>query len=173
VSISVNLSRRQLADPDLVPHLERTLAATGLDPAALTLEITESVIMHDADAARQVLAAIRRCGVRLAIDDFGSGYSSLSCLHKFPLDELKIDRGFVHDPDDARRDAAAVVQAIVTLAQNLGMTVAAEGLETPEQVAFLQAVGCDHGQGYFFAKPLPPGEAEHFLTSPLKPHVAA
>ncbi|HSI33661.1 MAG TPA: EAL domain-containing protein [Tepidisphaeraceae bacterium] len=162
--VSINLSRRQLTDPDLIGHLRRVLAATGVDPAAVKLEITESAIMGDTDAARAVLEAIKRTGVRLSMDDFGTGYSSLSCLHRFPLDELKIDRSFIANLE-GRSDAAAVVQSIVTLAHNLGMGVVAEGLEKPEQAAFLQAVDCDFGQGYLFARPLDPAAAEQVLRA--------
>ena len=158
LTVSVNVSRRQLGDPGLLPAVERALATNRLDPAAVVLEITESVMMEEADAAAGVLARLREIGVRLSMDDFGTGYSSLACLHKFPLDELKVDRAFVRNLLD-QRDAAAVVHAIVTLAHNLGMRVVAEGLETPEQVAFLQALDCDLGQGYLFAKPLPAATA--------------
>jgi diguanylate cyclase (GGDEF)-like protein/PAS domain S-box-containing protein len=162
VTVSVNVSRRQLADAELVPHLQRVLAETRLDPSLIKLEITESVIMDDPEAAGEVLGRIKALGVRLSMDDFGTGYSSLSCLHRFPLDELKVDRSFILNLED-RRDAAAVVQAIVTLAHNLEMRVVAEGLEKPEQVAFLQAVDCDYGQGYLFAKPLPAVAAETLI----------
>jgi diguanylate cyclase (GGDEF)-like protein/PAS domain S-box-containing protein len=164
VSMNVNVSRRQFEDPDLLPHLHRVLAETAIDPARLTLEITESVIMHEPTAAGATLRRIKDAGVRLAMDDFGTGYSSLSCLHQFPLDELKVDRGFVCDVE-ARRDAAAVVHAIVGLAHNLGMSVVAEGLERMEQVAFLQALDCDYGQGYLFSKPLEAQAAEAFWTT--------
>jgi len=162
--VSINLSRRQLTDPDVVGHLGRVLAATGVDPGAVKLEITESAIMGDTEAARAVLEAIKRTGVLLSMDDFGTGYSSLSCLHRFPLDELKVDRSFIANLE-GRSDAAAVVQSIVTLAHNLGMDVVAEGLEKPEQAAFLQAVDCDYGQGYLFARPLDPGAAEEVLRA--------
>ena len=109
----------------------------------------------------------RKLGVRLEMDDFGTGYSSLSFLHRFPLDGLKIDRSFVSHT--TRRDYAAVLHAIVTLARNLGMSVVAEGLETAEQVVLLQALECDDGQGYHFSRPLPAAEAEQFIrTSPWR-----
>ncbi|HEX8913424.1 MAG TPA: bifunctional diguanylate cyclase/phosphodiesterase, partial [Humisphaera sp.] len=164
LTMSVNLSRRQLADPGLVPAVERALAETGADPGAVKLEVTESAVMGDPEAARRVLVAVKATGVRLSMDDFGTGYSSLSCLHRFPLDELKLDRSFVANLE-GRRDAAAVVSAVVGLAHNLGLRVVAEGLESPEQVAFLQAVDCDHGQGYLFAKPLPADAAEAYLAA--------
>ncbi|HEX8915506.1 MAG TPA: EAL domain-containing protein, partial [Humisphaera sp.] len=162
VTMAINVSRRQLADARFVPLVRAVLAETAVDPAAVKLEITESVIMDDTEAARATLAALKACGVRLSMDDFGTGYSSLSCLHRFPIDVLKVDRSFIVNLE-GRRDAAAVVSAIVGLARNLGMTVVAEGLETPEQVAFLQAVDCDYGQGYYFAKPLSAEDAERML----------
>ncbi|MDB5304231.1 MAG: hypothetical protein JWM97_1780, partial [Phycisphaerales bacterium] len=164
VTMSINLSRRQLGDPGLLLLLERVFEETGLDPGAVKLEITESIIMDDAEAAREILAAIKAMGVKLAMDDFGTGHSSLSCLHRFPIDVLKIDRSFILN-FEGQRDAAAVVQAIVTLAHNLGMAVVAEGLETPEQVAFLQALDCDYGQGFLFSKPVPADVAENLFRS--------
>jgi diguanylate cyclase (GGDEF)-like protein/PAS domain S-box-containing protein len=155
--MNVNLSRRQLGDPDLVPHLRRVLAETGVDPADVGLEVTESAVMDDAEAACRVLAAVKATGVRLSIDDFGTGYSSFSCLHRFPLDELKIDRSFVATAS-GRRDYAAVIQAMVQLAHNLGVRVVAEGVEHADQVAMLQALDCDLAQGYYFRKPLPAEE---------------
>ena len=163
-SVSVNLSRKQFGDSELTSHLERVLQSTNIDASSIKLEITESVVMDDGDAAKLVLERITQLGVKLSMDDFGTGYSSLSCLHKFPLDELKVDRAFVQDIS-ARRDVAAVVHAVVELAHHLGINVVAEGLETPEQVAFLQGLDCDYGQGYLFAKPLSASAAEAFATS--------
>jgi EAL domain-containing protein (putative c-di-GMP-specific phosphodiesterase class I) len=140
------------------------MAEHRVDPASLKLEITESSIMEDVEAAGQVLKQIRSLGVSLHIDDFGTGYSSLSCLHQFPLDGLKIDRSFILN-GTGRRDYVAVIQAIVTLAHNLKMRVVAEGLETAEQVAMLQVMDCDYGQGYYFAPPLSPQGAEEFIRS--------
>jgi EAL domain-containing protein (putative c-di-GMP-specific phosphodiesterase class I) len=129
------------------------------------LEITESALMEDAEAALPLLSQIQALGVKLQMDDFGTGYSSLGCLHRFPLHGLKIDRSFVMTTS-ARRDYAAVIQAIITLARNLGIEVVAEGVETAEQVALLQALDCEFGQGYYFAKPLPPEEAQKMLPAP-------
>jgi diguanylate cyclase (GGDEF)-like protein/PAS domain S-box-containing protein len=164
LSVSVNVSRRQLSDPDLVAEVRRALATGRVEPGAVKLEITESAIVQDEDAARRTLAELRAAGVRIAMDDFGTGYSSLGCLHRFPIDVLKVDRSFVRNVSD-RRDAAAV-HAIVGLAHNLGMTVVAEGVEHQEQVAFLQGLGCDYGQGYLFAKPLPAADAAAFIAAP-------
>src|SRR6202030_2177430 len=109
--MSINVSRRQLSSPDLVSHLRRVLTSTGVPPASLRLEITESVMMADGESAAQTLATLRQTGAKIAMDDFGTGYSSLSCLHKFPIDVLKIDRSFVQDME-TRRHAAGVGHAI-------------------------------------------------------------
>jgi diguanylate cyclase (GGDEF)-like protein/PAS domain S-box-containing protein len=173
LTINVNVSRRQLAAPGFVGHVRAALAAAGgPPPELLKLEITESIVMDDSIAARAVLDDIRTLGVRLQMDDFGTGYSSLSCLSKLPLDGLKIDRAFIRDVS-GRRDAVAVLQAITSLAHNLRMEVVAEGLETPEQVALLQSLDCDYGQGYYFAKPLPAAEATAFLAASAAPRPLA
>ena len=164
VTMNVNLSRKQFSDPELVRRIEQILAETGLTSGDLKLEITESVIMEDTESSRESLAQIKELGVGLQMDDFGTGYSSLSCLHKFPLQGLKIDRSFIVSVS-GRRDSVAVLQAIVTLAHNLGMEVVAEGLETADQVALLQALNCDRGQGYYFARPMTGEAAEAFIIS--------
>jgi EAL domain-containing protein (putative c-di-GMP-specific phosphodiesterase class I) len=146
--------------------VSEVLADSELPGDRLVLEITESAVMESGAAATATLAALKDLGVRLAIDDFGTGYSSLAHLHRFPIDVLKIDRGFLNGSAD-QRDVAAVVQAIVTLAHNLGMSVVAEGLERIEQVAFCQALDCDFAQGYVFARPMPADAAEQFLLSPV------
>ncbi len=160
--MSVNLSARQFRDPGLVERVERVLAETGLDPAFLELEITESTVMHDSEAAIGTLRALKKLGVTLSVDDFGTGYSSLSYLKLFPIDVLKVDRSFVRDvttdPDDA-----AIVRAIVTLAHSLGLAVVAEGVEEAAQAAFLRYAKCDELQGYYFSRPLPGEAAERLL----------
>ncbi|HEX8322767.1 MAG TPA: GGDEF domain-containing protein [Tepidisphaeraceae bacterium] len=160
--MAVNVSRRQLADNGLVAHVQRLLDETRLPPQSLMIEITESVVMGDAADARRVLNRLRDLGVMLAMDDFGTGHSSLSCLHQFDLDVLKIDRSFVSHFENGRQ--SAVLRSVVNLAHALGMTVVAEGIETAEQMAFLQASHCDYGQGYLFARPLQASDAEAFLT---------
>ena len=162
--MAVNLSRRQLHDPQLVPLVRRLLRTHKLDPKLLMLEITESVVMDDAEAAGQVLERLRELGVRLAMDDFGTGYSSLSCLHAFPIDVLKVDRSFVANLEHGRE--AAVLRAMLDLSHTLGLTVVAEGIETAQQMAFLRQAACDYGQGYFFARPLNAEAAEKFLAGP-------
>jgi EAL domain-containing protein (putative c-di-GMP-specific phosphodiesterase class I) len=128
--------------------------------------------MKDIDAGVQIMKQIRKTGVHLHMDDFGTGYSSLSCLHRLPLNVLKIDRSFVTDLSE-RRDYAAVVNAIVHLAHNLGMKLVAEGVETSEQLTMLQALDCDYAQGYFFGRPVPADEADAFIQRKLAPSRAA
>jgi len=156
-SVSVNLSARQLHDPDLVADVRRVLDATGLDPERLVLEITESTIMSDRANAEERLRRIRAIGVRLAIDDFGTGYSSLSYLRMFPVDILKIDRSFV-EGGVASRQGEAFLRTITRLTEALSLTAVAEGVETAEQARVLREVGCGFGQGYLFARPMPATE---------------
>ena len=149
--VGVNLSVRQLEQPDLVAQVARVLAETGLPPACLKLEVTESVMMGNAEGTIAHLVALKALGIRLAIDDFGTGYSSMAYLSAFPLDTLKIDRAFVSHLDQP--DGYAIVQAIVTLAQSLGLEITSEGIETEAQWHTLRGLGCERGQGYFFARP--------------------
>ncbi len=152
--VSVNLSPRQFQRGKLVDTVQRALNNAGLPPERLTLEITESIIMQNPDEAREILSELRRMGVRVAIDDFGSGYSSLAYLKLFPLDTLKIDRAFITPlPDDG--DSAAIVEAIVAMSRKLKLAVVAEGVETAEQSSFLRSIGCDVAQGYLYSRPLP------------------
>lgn len=152
LTVSVNLSGRQIVQPNIVTTVAEILERTGLDPGRLVLEITETVAMSDARSAIAVLGRLKGLGVRLSIDDFGTGYSSLSYLQKFPVDFLKIDRSFVESLN-ATDDSRAIVQAIITLAHSLGLQTIAEGTETPEQVDILLAMGCDKAQGYLYARP--------------------
>ena len=152
LSLSVNLSARQVAQPDLLERIKEALETSKLNPHCLKLEITESVVMENAEAAALMFKQLRSLGVQLSIDDFGTGYSSLSYLHRFPLNYLKIDRSFVMrlttDNDNA------IVRTISTLARNLGMEVIAEGIETEEQYQQLKMLGCEFGQGYLFSRPV-------------------
>ncbi|MFM7427659.1 MAG: EAL domain-containing protein [Elainella sp.] len=152
LTISVNLSCKQIACPELPQQIEQILQETGLQPKSLKLEITESSIMDNTDVIERVLDRLQVLGVQLYIDDFGTGYSSLSRLLELPLDVLKIDRSFVQQLCSQRGEY--LVRAITNLAQSLGIDVIAEGVETEEQAIKLQALGCKRGQGYFFAKPL-------------------
>ena len=158
--VAVNLSARQLRHPDLVDHARVALERSGLDPANLMLEITESALIHDFDEAVERLGQLKDLGLQLAVDDFGTGYSSLSYLQQFPVDILKIDRAFVRTIRRGDPEGSALAKAIVSLAHSLNLRVVAEGVETQEQADFLLNVGCDLGQGYLFARPLWPDELE-------------
>jgi len=153
LGVSVNLSARQLQHPGLVPDVAAALAVSGLDPGSLTLEITESVLVHDTEATITVLGNLKTLGVRLAIDDFGTGYSSLSYLQRFPVDILKIDKSFIDGVANGA-EASTVARAITKLGHSLGLETVAEGIEEPEQQAAIAAMGCHQGQGYHFARPL-------------------
>ncbi len=160
--VSVNLSARQLAQPDLVERVSDALARTGASASNICLEITESVLMDDADATISAIERVRSLGVRLSIDDFGTGYSSLGYLKRFPVQVVKIDRSFV---DGLGTDAGdtAIVSAVVGLAHALGMRAVAEGVETPEQLQELVDLGCDEAQGYFFAPPQPADDLRELM----------
>jgi diguanylate cyclase (GGDEF)-like protein/PAS domain S-box-containing protein len=153
ITMSVNVSGRQLQQPTFATEVAEVLGSTGLLPELLTLELTESVLMQDAEAATAMLVDLKSLGVRLAIDDFGTGYSSLNYLRRFPIDELKIDRSFVASLDDGPTQSA-VVLSILRLSETLHLETVAEGIEEPSQLAALRDLGADLGQGYLFARPL-------------------
>lgn len=154
-TVSVNLSSREFAQPNLLDLVDQVLHDAGLPGTALQLELTESVLMQNAECAKQTLDALQRRGVTLSIDDFGTGHSSFRYLHQFPFAALKIDRSFVRSIDRNPR-GLAIVKTIVTLAHNLGLEVVAEGGETASEVAQLRAIGCEFSQGYAYARPLAP-----------------
>ncbi|TVQ13273.1 MAG: EAL domain-containing response regulator [Leptolyngbya sp. DLM2.Bin27] len=157
LTMSVNLSVRQFACPNLVADIDRVLTQTGIAPTYLRLEITESAIMDNADAAIAVTQELRSRGIQISIDDFGTGYSSLGYLHRFPVNTLKIDRSFIAQMEDNGSDYP-VVDSIITLSQKLKLSVIAEGIETIQQLERLKELGCEYGQGYFFSRPLPAEE---------------
>jgi diguanylate cyclase (GGDEF)-like protein/PAS domain S-box-containing protein len=163
LGISVNVSTRQLLHGGIVAEVKRVLGATGLDPARLTLEITESGLMENLAAGAAIVRELHAMSVGLHLDDFGTGYSSLAYLHSLPVHALKVDRSFVSRMDRVPQQAA-IVKAIVSLAHNLEMEVVAEGVETSAQAEALRALGCRRGQGFLFSKPLPAEEAELLLT---------
>jgi EAL domain-containing protein (putative c-di-GMP-specific phosphodiesterase class I) len=164
VKMSVNLSMRQLNDEGLAREIDTVLRETGMEPSLLELEITESMIMHNADRAVKILSTIKALGVRLAIDDFGTGYSSLAHLKRFPIDTLKVDRSFIREiPSDA--EDRAIAEAIIAMGKTLSLTVVAEGVETPEQQTFLSARACDEMQGYYFSTPVPADEFAALLRN--------
>jgi EAL domain-containing protein (putative c-di-GMP-specific phosphodiesterase class I) len=164
LTMSVNLSGKQLSQSDLIEKVEEVLSESGIDPWQLKLEITETVVMENAELAAVTLARLRGLGVRLSIDDFGTGYSSLSYLNRFPVDTLKIDRSFIArmNQDD---ENVEIVKTIVSLAGNLGMQVVAEGVETEHQLEQLRLLKCQYGQGYLFSKPMAAIEADKFLLN--------
>lgn len=151
--VSVNVSARQFHSSRLVAEVDEILQETGLEPGCLALEITESMIQDDAEAAIETLEGLRRLGVSLEIDDFGTGYSSFSYLKRFPMDTLKIDKSFVSGLVEGGKDAA-IVRAIGNVAHTLGLRAIAEGEETREQLEQLKEIGCDQAQGYLFSRPL-------------------
>lgn len=161
-TLSVNLSARQFKQKDLARSVARLLQETGLDGSCVEMELTESLIMHIPEDAVATLLELKSLGMRPAIDAFGTGYSSLSYLKRLPSDALKIGRSFVcdigRDPD-----GTVLARAIISLGHSLNLTVVAEGVETAEQLAFLEARGCDEAQGFFLGKPMPPEELQRLL----------
>ena len=167
LSINVNLSAKQLSQPDLVGQIEQTLNISGLKRGTLRLEITETVIMEKAEFVIDTLMQLKAMDVLLDIDDFGTGYSSLSYLHRFPIDALKIDRSFTSKMD-VDKESLEIIKTIVTLARNLGKKVIVEGVENANQLSLLKELKCDYAQGYFFSKPVDGKSAETLLVSQQK-----
>jgi diguanylate cyclase (GGDEF)-like protein len=168
VGISVNVSAYQLDHDGLADEVARAISESGVSPGSLTLEITESALMHDVDAAARRLAELKALGVRLAIDDFGTGYSSLAYLRQFPVDALKIDRSFISNLATSA-DAAAIIHALVQLGKTLDIETLAEGIEDHDQLLQLQREQCDQGQGFLFARPLDADAIEAFLAVTRQP----
>ncbi len=164
VTMSVNLSVKQFSQPNLIEQIDQVLENLKLDSKNLKLEITESAIMDNSELASQLFEQLKKRNIQLSLDDFGTGYSSLSYLHRFPLDIIKIDRSFISNLDLIGKNLE-VVQAILNLAHHLGMSVVAEGIETPEQLSLLRLLGCELAQGYLFAQPLDVEAAETLLFS--------
>ena len=162
--LSVTVSARQFRQPDFVEQVRQALETTQANPDRLKLELTESIVLEDIDGSIRKMHEIKMLGVQFSMDDFGTGYSSLAYLTKLPLDELKIDRSFVHNSDMKSTDAV-IVQTIVAMANTLGIEVIAEGVETVEQQRFLGSVGCRHYQGYLYSKPVPLNQFEQLLFS--------
>ena len=165
--MAVNLSARQFADEDLVKDIAAALESSGMKPELLELELTEDYVIENAERAGKVLAEIKKMGVRLAIDDFGVGYSSLMHLKRFPIDTLKVDRSFIRDLPQNTEDKA-LTEAIIAMGKSLNLTVVAEGVETQEQQTFLRDHACDEMQGFFFSRPIPSGEFAELLRQRIK-----
>jgi EAL domain-containing protein (putative c-di-GMP-specific phosphodiesterase class I) len=150
--MSVNITPKEFAHPDLAKEIGKCLTQTGVDSSCLQLEIIETIAMGDAEKSGHVLAQLKALGVRLSIDDFGTGYSSLSRLRRIPVDTLKIDRTFISHMD-SDPESREIVRIIIMLAHNLGLKVVAEGVETQEQVDLLKQLNCEMAQGYFYSRP--------------------
>lgn len=164
VCVNVNLSKRQLWSSRIVDEIQAIVSSTSIEPSWLSVEVTESMIMAEPQNVRERLLRLRDMGVSTQIDDFGTGHSSLSCLHHFPIDILKVDKAFV-GTTVFKRDYAAVIAAIATLAHNLGAKVTAEGVETEAQLAMLLAVDCDYGQGFLFSRPVEADRVLEMITN--------
>jgi EAL domain-containing protein (putative c-di-GMP-specific phosphodiesterase class I) len=169
--ISVNISSKQLSHGNLIDEIDAVLRDTGLEPQRLRLEITESAIVENTRAAAHLLAQLKARRIKLCLDDFGKGFSSLNYLHRFPIEVLKIDRSFVRrlradlGNDTGKKRPFEIVRTIVAMAQILGMQVVAEGIELPDQLSILRELGCEFGQGYLFSRALDAGAAGRFLDS--------
>jgi EAL domain-containing protein (putative c-di-GMP-specific phosphodiesterase class I) len=164
LEMSVNISPVQFKQRDLVNVISRALADSGLEAQRLEIEITEGVLLQHTEAAMTTLRQLKGLGVRIAMDDFGTGYSSLGYLQKFPFDKIKIDKSFV-SALETRADADAIVRAVVGLGRSLGMLTCAEGVETAQQLTFLESEGCDEVQGYYFGRPMTASDFERMLDS--------
>ena len=163
LSIAVNLSGKHFVHPALVEQIRTVIAETGITPACLKLELTESALMENAETATLMLKQIKETGVQISVDDFGTGYSSLSYLHRFPIDTLKVDRSFVSTMEEGSENGE-IVRTVIALAKALNLAVVAEGIETIHQFHQLRILGCEYGQGYLFSRPLPVGEISRLLT---------
>ena len=162
--VAVNLSARQFRQADLTERIAAILRETGLEAAALEVEVTESMVMHNPQGAAVVLESLKEMGVAVAIDDFGTGYSSLSYLKRFPIDYIKIDQSFIRGiPRDA--EDMGITSAIIAMAKTLGVRLIAEGVDNVEQLAFLKREGCHEGQGFLISSPIPANAMARFLDS--------
>jgi EAL domain-containing protein (putative c-di-GMP-specific phosphodiesterase class I) len=168
LTLSINLSGRQLQHPEVVADVANALRGSDLPPNSLVLEMTESVLMDDNETVLTILRQLKELGVRLAIDDFGTGYSSLSYLHRFPVDILKIDRSFV-ERLSRMSDDAELARTVVRLGQSLQLVTVAEGVEDHAQFLALRRMGCDIGQGFYFGRPMEPEQLERLLADDPTP----
>jgi len=166
VGVAVNLSARQLADPNLVSHIEGSIQANGIDPSTLCLELTESALLDETTFIERTLETLRGIGVQLALDDFGVGFSSLGYLKRLPLSMIKLDRSFVENVTENPHDAA-IVRAVSEMADAIGIGVVAEGVETEEQVLMARDLGCGYAQGFHFSEPVPASYVEHLIARPM------
>jgi EAL domain-containing protein (putative c-di-GMP-specific phosphodiesterase class I) len=162
LSIAVNLTARQFRDEQLLSDVTSILTETGMDPRLLEIELTESLLIHDVENTLRILTRLKAHGIRIAVDDFGSGYSSLALLQRFPLDTIKIDRSFVRDIVGTAQDTG-LADAIIAMGKSLSLTVVAQGVETKEQADHLRLHACDELQGFYFKRPLPVDEFTQLL----------
>jgi EAL domain-containing protein (putative c-di-GMP-specific phosphodiesterase class I) len=162
IQVAVNISPRQFRDPNLATTIRRCVRESGIEASQIELEITETMLIDDAEAASVTIERLHELGLRIAIDDFGTGYSSLNYLKRFPIDTIKVDRSFVMDiPDNA--DDMEITAAVIAMAHGLKLEVVAEGIETAEQLGFLTKHHCEYGQGYYFSRPVPLSDVEKLL----------
>jgi EAL domain-containing protein (putative c-di-GMP-specific phosphodiesterase class I) len=166
VSVAVNLSARQLADPHLLSHLEGSIRANRIDPSTLWLELTETTLLDETTFVERTLESLKGLGVRLVLDDFGVGFSSLGYLKRLPLSMIKLDRSFVENLTEGSHDAA-IVRAVSEMAVTIGIGVVAEGVETEEQVRIVDALGCGFAQGFHYSEPVPVSHLERVLERPM------
>jgi EAL domain-containing protein (putative c-di-GMP-specific phosphodiesterase class I) len=171
LQVAVNVSARQFRQPDFIEQVQQAIRASGIDPANLKIELTESLVLDNVSDSITKMHALKAIGISLSMDDFGTGYSSLSYLKQLPLDQLKIDQSFVRDLVTDPNDAA-IVQAIITMGHAFGLNVIAEGVETEAQHEYLDAHGCHAFQGYLFSRPVPIEQLEVFLKQNMQDHAA-
>ncbi|HVF87131.1 MAG TPA: EAL domain-containing protein [Pyrinomonadaceae bacterium] len=168
LTLSVNLSGKQLTQPDLVAQVKQILRESDFDPRLLQLEITESAVIENTRTVTEMLLQLRDLGLRLSMDDFGTGYSSLSYLHRFPINTIKIDRSFINSREGG--DENEIVRTIIMLARSMGMNVVAEGVETQDQLSYLKSLDCEYGQGFLFSRPVHAGAVEQMLQPEGRTH---
>jgi EAL domain-containing protein (putative c-di-GMP-specific phosphodiesterase class I) len=166
VSVAVNLSARQIADPDLLSHVEGSVRANRIDPSNLWLELTETTLLDETSLVERTLESLKGLGVHLVLDDFGVGFSSLGYLKRLPLSMIKLDRSFVENLAEGSHDAA-IVRAVNQMADTIGIGVVAEGVETEDQVRMASALGCGFAQGFHFSEPVPVAHIERLLEQPM------
>lgn len=167
VPVAVNVSAVEFRARDFLSGIRAVLIATGLDPQDLELELTEGVLMQDAESAVVTLLALKAMGVKLAVDDFGTGFSSFTYLRRFPVDTLKVDKSFVHEITEDS-DGTTIVNAMINIGKSLKQRVVAEGVETRSQLDFLQRHGCDEGQGYYFSHPVTAEQVEKMFNTEVQ-----
>jgi EAL domain-containing protein (putative c-di-GMP-specific phosphodiesterase class I) len=169
-TMAVNVSAMEFRNENFLEGIFAALTETGLDPHSLELELTESVLMKRAESTESILKTLRASGVRVAVDDFGTGYSSLSYLRKFPIDALKIDQSFIRQIT-TNPPETTIVTAVISMGRSLGMRVIAEGVETQEELSFLETHQCDEAQGYYFSRPVPPEQLATLLATSMSERV--